>query len=598
MTEQKTWKQYKEQSQNRRTHHDKPPVRAKKGSASDLRNLLHSIDHRGYPAYKELTGQYNFQNYILSIDHVQGDPFASPSAVSIHIAGTAAGFPENMWKSYENRRALQDHLIRLFASETDHYSHRAGGSGKSGLIACSHPGQEILDRSACQIDPADGNLIFRLYIGFPAAGRTVLAENLEKILFDFLPRCVQNSLFYKNIDRQALQKTIDLTEDQTFLRAEMKKRGLIAFIADGSILPRESGISQKPMKNAVPFRSPEEDAMTLTLPHRGAVRGMGIKEGITLIIGGGYHGKSTLLQALERGVYNHIDGDGRELVLTDDTAVKIRAEDGRCVKNDDIFPFIRNLPNGKDTHAFSTEDASGSTSQAASVTEAIESGARVLLMDEDTCATNFMVRDELMQRIVSPDEEPIIPYSSTMRPLFMHNRVSTILVAGSSGAFFEKADLILQMDRYVPRDVTGKVRAIVLADRSGAVKSPDKSSFTWDFSVRKPVAGNIFSGRGGRIKTKTLGKDGFMIEHETIDLKGVEQIVDSEQTQCLAQILLVLSAQMDGRRPLQDLVGALNKKMQTEGIAAAVSGRLPGNLALPRVQEIYAAVNRCRGMYQ
>lgn len=588
-----TRNQYRTQSQNRRTHHDKPPVRAKKGSASDLRSLLRSIDHRGYPAYKELTGQFAFSEYLLSIDHVQGDPFASPSAVSIHISKTAAGFPQSMWKSYENRRALQDHLIRLFSSETDRCSHRAGGSGKSGLIACSHPGQEILNRSACQIDPADGSLIFRLYIGFPAAGRTILAENLEKILFDFLPRCVQGTLFYKNIDRRKLQETIDLTEDQTSLRLEMKKQGLIAFIADGSILPRENGVSQKPMQDAVPFRSPDEDAVTVTLPHRGSVRGMGIKEGITLIIGGGYHGKSTLLQALERGVYNHIAGDGRELVLTDETAVKIRAEDGRCVTNDDISPFIRNLPNGKDTHAFSTEDASGSTSQAASVTEAIESGTRVLLMDEDTCATNFMVRDTLMQRIVSPDEEPIIPYSSTMRPLFTHNGISTILVAGSSGAFFEKADLILQMDRYIPKDVTEKVRAIVPADHSG----PANDFYTWDFSIRKPVAESIFAGHGGRVKTKALGKDGFMIEHETVDLKGVEQIVDSEQTQCLAQILLALSEQMDGRRSLQELVCTLDKKIQAEGFSAAVKGQIPGNLALPRVQEIYAAVNRCRGVH-
>lgn len=567
----------------------RPPVRAKHGSASELRSLLRSIDHRSYPAYKDLTGQFDFTDYILSVDHVQGDPFAAPSSVSLHISGQNTGFPENMWKTCENRRALQDHLIRLFASEIDRYSHRTGGSGKSGLITCSHPGQEILDRSACQIDPGSGNLIFRLYVGFPAAGRTVLAANLEKILFDFLPACARHTLFYANIDQKKLQAVIDLAEDQTVLRAQMKERGLIAFVANGSILPRESGISQKPMRDAVPFRAPQEDAVEFALPHAGTIRGMGIRKGITLIIGGGYHGKSTLLQALERGVYDHIAGDGREFVLTDSTAVKIRAEDGRCVLHDDISPFIRNLPNGKDTRSFSTQDASGSTSQAASVTEAVESGAGVLLMDEDTCATNFMVRDELMQKIVSPDEEPIVPYSSTMRPLYEQGGISTVLVAGSSGAFFPVSDRVIQMDQYVPKDVTAKIRKIVpFAPESGS------SWHTWDFSVRKPVAGKAFSGRDGRVKRKIMGKDGFMIGHETVDLRAVEQITDSEQTQCLSQMLVTLSPAMNGTRSVQELVRQLEEQVRRQGIAAAVRGQVPGDLALPRVQELYAAVNRCR----
>lgn len=593
---------------------EKPSVQAKSGTSEELRKLLLSIDHRGYPAYKDLTGQYRFTDYILSIDHVQGDPFASPSSLSIHVTGEQAGFPERMWKTYENRRALQDHLIRLFSQETSRYTHQAGGSGKSGLIACSHPGQEVLDRSACQADPKSGALIFRFYVGFPAAGRTVLAKELEKILFDFLPEIAGHSLFYRNIDRTKLQSAIDLTEDQTFLREEMKKNGWVAFVADGAVLPRESGVSQKPMPDAVPFYSPEEDAVTAALPHRGAVRGMAIPAGITLIIGGGYHGKSTLLQALERGVYNHINGDGRELVLTDATAMKIRAEDGRCVMKDDISPFIRNLPNGKNTVSFSSEDASGSTSQAASVVEAIESGTNVLLMDEDTCATNFMVRDDLMQQIVSADEEPIVPYSQTMRPLFLQHGISTILVAGSSGAFFSVADRILQMDQYVPKDVTARVRELVPFDHTdaalsgqhrhpetagrgyGAVSTED--GYSWDFSVRMPKAGTAFSGRDGdgRVKLKSLGKDGFMIGHETVDLRAVEQIVDSEQTECLAQMLLVLSENMNGTHSLRKLIDALMAQIRASGISAAVRGRLPGNLALPRAQELYAAIDRCRAI--
>lgn len=71
---------------------------------------------------------------------------------------------------------------------------------------------------------------------------------------------------------------------------------------------------------------------------------MGIPEGVTLIVGGGFHGKSTLLQALERGVYHHIAGDGREMVITRQDAVKVRAEDGRNIEKVNISAFINNLP--------------------------------------------------------------------------------------------------------------------------------------------------------------------------------------------------------------------------------------------------------------
>ncbi len=627
---------------------ERRPISRKHGSKEELRDLLHSIDHRSYPAYKDLTGSFDFGDYELSIDHVQGDPFAAPSSVSVHIAGKTAGFPEEYYQEgpAEKRIALQDHLIRKFHKAIDKYNHKAGGSGKSGLVSCSNPGQEILDRSACQVDPKTGGLVFRLSVGFPAAGRTVLAGELEKILFHYLPECVRSSLLYKNLDKDQVKDVIDLAEDQAALRQKMKEMGLIAFLANGSILPRESGISQRPMKGAIRFASPKEDEVEIELPHAGTIAGMGIPKGITLIIGGGYHGKSTLLQALERGVYDHIDSDGREFVMTDRTAVKIRAEDGRCVMKDDISMFIRNLPNGKDTRCFSTIDASGSTSQAASVAEALESGSKVLLMDEDTCATNFMVRDDLMQRIVSPEEEPIIPYSQTMRPLLEEKGVSTILVAGSSGAFFQVSDRIIQMDQYVPKDVTERVRKILEEEQDGQTRSSNicemqtgqegqqtqigqaeqagsnhpkdmdghdlqkgldnpshsngpsgkkrNDSYTASYPKRCPAAGSEFAGRNGKVKMKNLGRDGFMIGHGTVDMRCVEQLTDGEQTECLASLLVLASGDMDGKTPVQKLVEKRWKEISEKGIAGCVSGRVPGNLAMPRKQEFYAAINRCR----
>ena len=362
-------------------------------------------------------------------------------------------------------------------------------------------------------------------------------------------------------------------------------------MADGSILPRTSGVSSLPMKQAVPFRSPRELSVTLELPHRGAITGMGIPKGITLIVGGGYHGKSTLLKALELGVYDHIAGDGREYVITDRTAVKIRAEDGRSIRNTDISMFINNLPNGKDTVHFTTEDASGSTSQAAGVVEAMEAGTSLLLMDEDTSATNFMIRDELMQRVIHRDMEPITPFLDRIRELYGIHGISTVIVAGSSGAFFHAADRIIQMDRYVPRDITASAKEEARAFPAGsAVMEPAPAPGL----CRCPRPSPQF--RGDRIKLKALGRDGISIDRETIDLRYVEQLADGEQSAALGWCMVYAQRRlMDGRRTLRQIVDELDRLMEEQGLPA-LCGSPSGVpfLARPRRQEIFACFDRCR----
>ncbi len=297
--------------------------------AADLKQLLRSINGKSYGAYKSLAGAYAFASYTLWIDHVQGDPFAAPSKVRIVVKSKEHGFPAELSDTYEKKTALEDYLIRQFAHRLGRYSGKASGSGCSGRIHISRCGQEVLERSAMQLFP--DRLEARFEVGFPARGRTVLAFELEKILFEYLPELASQSLFYKNLNRRNVQAAVELAEDQAFIRRELEARGLVAFVADGAVLPRESGISDRPMQGGVVFTAPQSMAVILDLPHHGPLRGMGIPKGITLIVGGGYHGKSTLLHALERGVYNHIAGDGREYVVTDSSAVKIRAEDAGAV---------------------------------------------------------------------------------------------------------------------------------------------------------------------------------------------------------------------------------------------------------------------------
>lgn len=366
------------------------------------------------------------------------------------------------------------------------------------------------------------------------------------------------------------------------------------------MLPRESGISQKPMKKAVPFKSPESMETEIELPYKGKIKGMGIPEGITLVVGGGYHGKSTLLKALEQGIYQHIAGDGREYTVTNDTAVKIRAEDGRAVSHVDISPFINNLPNEKDTVDFSTEDASGSTSQAANVAEAVQAGAGVLLIDEDTCATNFMVRDALMQEVVSGEHEPITPFTMQARKMYEEHGVSVILVAGSSGSYFYIADKILQMDNYNTFDITGKVKE-VLKDKENQYQeqadAPVPASVLFSGS-RRIIKVKKADRKKGQIKIKQSGRDGFSIGKENVDLKYVEQIMDYEQVTTLSYCLKELIEQMEVKGTgAEEAVENLWKRIQEKGLVSLCQGSyLPVSMAQARKQDIFACLNRYRGI--
>ncbi len=562
----------------------------------ELRASLRAIDRRSYPAYKSLAGSWSFGKYILSIEHVQGDPFAAPSQLSVTVDSRTAGFPTACWEAPWNRTALEDYLLRRFGRQAGRFSCQAKGSGKSGVLAVTIPGQEILERTDCEV--RSGHVTLRFEVGFPANGRTINARELEKILFDFLPVCVEQGLLYASTPKEEVAKVIALAEDQHFIREELAKQGLAAFVADGSILPRESGVSDRPMKDAVPFQAPDNLAMTLELPHRGPVRGMGIRRGITLIAGGGYHGKSTLLKALERGVYDHIAGDGREYVITDPTAVKIRAEDGRKVTDTDISLFINHLPSGRDTGRFSTLDASGSTSQAANITEALETGSRLLLMDEDTSASNFMVRDVLMQAVIAREQEPITPFLERALDLWEKAGISLILVVGSCGAYFHIASQVIQMDAYHARDITAQAKA-VLADRPIPTLSapgfhlPSGGrvvDLSGNHQTRKNYRGD--GCRQERLKVKRFGKTTFSVGDRELDLRYVEQLVDAGQTQALAYMVRYAREHLTGQR-VEDIVAALLQLVDTKGLGAVCGSTvIPAGMTLPRAQEIFACFNR------
>lgn len=561
-------------------------------SDRDLKNILERIDHKGYPAYKDTKGEYQFSKYVLDIEHVQGDPFASPSQIRISVSGKVAGIPAKYFDKKHKRIATQDYLLRKIGSETIKNS-KQRGSGKSGLIHISRCGQEILERTACQINDKDGEITVRLEIGFPANGRTINAGELERILFHILPDIVNKTVLYKNINIAELDDVICLAENQFFIRNEMKNRELTAFIADNSILPRKSGISAEPLKDAVRFKAPESMKIKIDLPDSTAIYGMGIPKGVTLIVGGGYHGKSTLLEALQMGVYDHIAGDGREYVFSDVSSVKIRAEDGRSISQTDISMFINNLPNKLDTSCFSTQNASGSTSQAANVIEAVETGCKVLLIDEDTSATNFMIRDELMQLVVTKDKEPITPYIDRVRELYESYGVSTILVAGSSGEYFNKADKIIQMDEYHTFDITEYAKDIAQKHGYHAQKNVEKDAVMPNFNRCARVNKDWI---GERAKVKVNGKDAVSINRDSVDTRYLEQLADEEQLRMIGYLFVYMNQFIfDKNNTLQNSVEKLVQTLEKNGLRNIFQNKkIPCNLAIPRKQELFMCINRFR----
>lgn len=558
----------------------------------DMESILEFIDGKGYKAYKEISGEYDYGSYTLSVDHVQADPFAAPSKCRAIVSQKDAAFPVELFDLHHKKVAVSDFLTRVFRKNIKKYYEGTGGSGKSGTLAIDRCGQEMLERTSVIIDK--NKVEVRFEVGLPAAGRKILGKAASFIFSQALPKIVENSLYYSNIDSKTLRRQVDLAVDQAFLRHEIRKRGLTCFIANGSILPRESGVSDCPMaKGAIPFQSPPSLEIEINLPNKGTVKGMGIPEGITLIVGGGYHGKSTLLSAIELGVYNHIEGDGREYIGTRDNAIKIRAEDGRRVEKVNISPFINNLPNGQDTYRFSTENASGSTSQAANIMEALEMGTDLLLIDEDTSATNFMIRDTRMQKLVSKDKEPITPFIHKARQLYKDYGVSTILVVGGSGDYFDIADLVIMMDEYIPKDVTGRAKEIA---NSYCYSQNDSVNTSFGEVTPRVILRSGFpeGQKGIRIKPRGLHK--VLYNKSEIDLSNIDQLVDISQTNCLAVMLEYLVKRViNDKLTIKQAVDIVYKQIQERGLdgISPYTGH-PGNLALPRKYEFSAMLNRYR----
>ncbi len=510
-------------------------------------------------------------------------------------------------RSAEN--AAADFCLRAFKRYIDELNeglyNRSRPDDENGKYYLCSPGGEVIKRNSAYFalcPPKDyengaGSYVYLLNDGVSRPPLMCLCIRLQvqlpkrklrktiQMLCRDLPDAVDR--FILDFNREGLENATALARKQAAIRAWLKESEYCAFIANGSLLPRAKG-TDLPMMSAIPFQSTPNDEIEIC-----GVRGMGIRKGVTVITGGGYSGKSTLLDTISAGIYDHVKGDGRELCITDESAVTISAEDGRSVKHVNISPFIKWLPGGY-TNDFSTEHASGSTSQAANIMEAIDSGAKLLLIDEDRSATNFMIRDRMMKALI--EKEPITPFTDRVNELYGAKGVSTILVIGGSGEYLSVADKIYMMEDYLIHDVTEKSKNIC---RSYGVETELPSVADWGQSRILYSDGFSSYPTGSGTERLAVSDMGFIIiGDEKIDVRGLHDIVSSRQLNTLSFMLRYLEiTNTDRKIDIEKKISDLYDRLDEEGIDFIYSSffaTCERFLDLPRKQELMALVNRMR----
>lgn len=605
----------------------------RESTLNELTSHLHAIDGRSYAAYKAIVGRYRSPlGWVLYIDRIQPDPYAPPTAIRVvlPLALTGAdarltgftprltgadtrptGTNEPLTEANETLTGANSHLT---ASPTravalrDYLARTLRELLKGQAISIAPAGQEILERSSVNLHEtwqddfstpafnAPGPYLeLRLRWSLPAFGREIAGRQAARNLNLDLARAIASLDLRESELGAEAWKHCQVAEDHAALQEILVERGWVAFLADGANLARRSGVSQLPLEGGVPLTAPETLAQTVQLPHAGVVRGTAIPAGVTVIAGGGYHGKSTLLNAIARGIYPHIPGDGRELVATVPEAMAVRAADGRAVTGVDLRPFISHLP-GRDADPaqFTTANASGSTSQAASIMESLELWGQpaqaALLLDEDTCATNLLIRDQRMRALVSSEREPITPLVDRIRALHRERGISTLIVMGGSGDYLDVADQVLIMDSYRLVDATAQARQVCASQPRVDTSLPD-----FPLPARR-LPQRPEAKRRGPSRTRALGTQRLVLDRHEVDVADVSGLVDEGQALAVAWALrALLERHFDGRTSLPQALAQVAKRLDDVGLDALGEAH-PAFLVRPRLVDVGAAVNRLRSL--
>jgi predicted ABC-class ATPase len=552
-----------------------------------LRDKILTLEGKPYQAYQSLEGAYRFDRFVLFIDHVVAEPPGVPSSARVRVDHAEARFPGPLRASRSGKIALENFVASRWLEATRKVARARGGRPQFGVDV---GGQQILERTACRI--TEDYIELRCSVVLPAEGRKILPKATQTVFFEDLAQLVDGALIYPNLNPGAVQHQVDVAEDAEALRLQLSSRGIVAFLAEGAVLPRESGSDRPQLSRLVPLQAPPELKVSVDLPHRGAVTGLGIPRGVTVILGHPFSGRSTLLQAIAASVYAHVPGDGREFCATVPDAMLVRAEAGRRVEGVNLSAFVTTLP-GDDPARCRTEHAGDVVSQAAGIVEALEAGCSLLLIDEDTSAPGLLARDPLWRQLAPESKSPVTPLAEVVRPLYEEHGVSTIVVTSRSTDYVAIADSVVAMDGFRPRVITADARQA--AARVGGMP---KRSFG-GVHHRVPLPDSVVPLRGRRVRGELHGPHSartVSLGRDSIDLGSVEQLVDPAQARAIAAALIFTADRglADGMRTVRDILGVIELEVAQHGLEGLVPDGAQGDLAQPRRLELAAALNRLR----
>ena len=254
-------------------------------------------------------------------------------------------------------------------------------------------------------------------------------------------------------------------------------------------------------------------------------------------------------------------GDGREGIVVDETALRVGVEDGRSVRGTDLSMFVRDLPGGISTKDFNTLSASGSTSEAANLLEAMEAGARTFFIDEDSSAVNFLIRDMRVRKLLGDEREPLIPLTDRIRELASAG-MNFILVAGACGDYLDIADNIIIMANYRAECARFNEAAAALVPAGMPVKRPFVAYMQPLQKFVRPA-----SAVERQVKVKLAGDTLLQIGFLVADTSRLVTLVDKQQRFGAGFMLLNMlqnaASNAEGDSPADSVAGAAQKLCDT-----------------------------------
>jgi predicted ABC-class ATPase len=553
-----------------------------------LRDKLLTLDGKPYAAYKGLEGAYRFERFVLFIDEVPVDPIGTPVPVRVRMDQAEAQVPRELWSTPARQAALEDFIGRRWHDAARRVGRARGGRGG---IFIDPGGQAILPRTNCAL--TEDSVEIRAHVVLPAEGRKASGRLSQPLWFEDLGQIADAALVFAPHASEAVRQ-VHVAEDYAVLRGLLAERGLVAFIADGAVLPRDPDGDRPALAHLVTFQAPPELSVTLEVPHRGSLSGLGIPRGVTVILGPAFSGRSTLLRAIASAVYPHVQGDGREYCTTVPDAVWILADGSRRIEGVNLTPFISVLPGGEDPARYHSPAAPPLIAQVASIAEALEAGTSLLLFDEDSTAPRLLARDPLWRYLRPEGKESVTPLADLVRPLYAESGVSTIIAGGTGSSLPAVADTVISMEAFRPSVVTAVARE--LSAQWPGVRVAEVRGFGGTHH-RVPLGDSVAFLKGRRLKPEAVGTVSLSLGRDTVDLRALPQLADPAQIRALGAALILAAERgyLDGTRAIREILSLVEADMAAGGLDVLSPRDYPvGDYAQPRRQEIAAVLSRLR----